>query len=136
MPAFKEILLNLMKRNGLKQTDLAQELSISRQAVNKWFTKGYKPELEHIPKLLELFKITSDDFFRMLNDEDVNQTYTSQPSTQQYVSFEEALQMQKKISELQEQVIKYQAKELEEKNRQIDNKNELSPDKDTTTTSR
>lgn len=122
MPTFKQVLEGLMKRNNLKQTDLARELNISRQAVNKWFTKGYKPEIEHLPRLAQLFNVTTDELLNAINDEFVNQTDTDKPNETGHISVEDALKMQKQIAELQQQVIQFQAKELERKSQQLEEK--------------
>ncbi|GAB3885943.1 helix-turn-helix transcriptional regulator [Spirosoma agri] len=128
-----EVLKRLMDDKGLKQKDIADFLGISKQVVSNWFTRGYKPELEQMPKLAELFGISVDDFFKIM-DGKVVETNTKGGLSENGLTVSEAYQMQKKISELQDQLIQYQAKELEEKNRQIENKSCLRPDQDITST--
>ncbi len=52
---------------GLSQEALAEELSVSRQAVSKWETGEATPELAKIPVMAKLFHVTAD---HLLSDED------------------------------------------------------------------
>lgn len=132
MATFSEVLKRLMDENGLKQKDIVDFLGVSKQVVSNWFTRGYKPELEQIPKLVELFGISTTDFFQLLNGEVNETTTTSKPQTDT-IPISEVYQLQKKLAAVQEELIKYQAKELEEQRRKNEIKNALSPDQDTTT---
>lgn len=49
------------KNHGLTQEDLAQKLSISRQAVSKWETGSTIPDLNLLLSLSKLYKITVND---------------------------------------------------------------------------
>lgn len=49
------------KNHGFTQEDLAQKLSISRQAVSKWETGNTIPDLNLLLSLSKLYKITVND---------------------------------------------------------------------------
>lgn len=49
------------KNHGFTQEDLAQKLSISRQAVSKWETGNNIPDLNLLLSLSKLYKITVND---------------------------------------------------------------------------
>ena len=51
----------LRKSHGYTQDDLAQNLSISRQAVSKWETGTTIPDLETLLKLSKLYHITINE---------------------------------------------------------------------------
>ena len=48
------------KRLGLSQEELAEKLSVSRQAVSKWESAQSVPELQKIVMLSELFSVSTD----------------------------------------------------------------------------
>jgi transcriptional regulator with XRE-family HTH domain len=52
-----EKLYQLRKKNGLTQTDVAEKLGISRQAVSRWEIGVAVPSLENIKILSELFGV-------------------------------------------------------------------------------
>ena len=61
-----EKLLDLRKRNGLSQEELAAKLNISRQAVSRWEGGTAQPDASNILQLSKLFHVTAD---YLLNDE-------------------------------------------------------------------
>ncbi len=52
----------LRKKNNLTQMDLAEELSISAQAVSKWENNLAQPDFDTIVKMTEIFNVTMDEF--------------------------------------------------------------------------
>lgn len=54
----------LRKQHGFTQQDLARELSISRQAVSRWETKGAIPDLDILLELSYLYGITINDILQ------------------------------------------------------------------------
>ena len=48
------------KKNGWSQEELAEKLSVSRQAVSKWESAQSIPDLQKIIRLAELFDVTTD----------------------------------------------------------------------------
>ena len=53
-------IVNLRKKNGWSQEDLAEIMGVSRQAVSKWESGHSVPELDKILQLSELFGVTTD----------------------------------------------------------------------------
>ena len=64
----------LRKQQGLSQEALANQLSVSRQAVSKWELDASLPETENIIKLAKLFDVSFD---YLLND-DITENITPQ----------------------------------------------------------
>lgn len=51
-------------RLGLSQSDLAEQLEVSRQSVSKWETDASVPELDKLTRLCDLFGMTMDELVR------------------------------------------------------------------------
>ncbi len=58
---FNEKLLELRKKEGLSQEELADKVDVSRQTVSKWETDQSSPDFDKIIPLCEYFGITSDE---------------------------------------------------------------------------
>ena len=54
-------LIELRKKNGLSQDELADKLSISRQAVSKWERGESLPDTENLIALSRLYSVSLDD---------------------------------------------------------------------------
>ena len=50
----------LRKAKGMKQEELAQRLDISGQAVSKWENDQTCPDVSQLPRLAEVFGVTTD----------------------------------------------------------------------------
>lgn len=61
---FHERLYELRKRSGMTQSDLAEKLDVSRQAVSRWEMGTARPELENLVALSELFGVTLDHLLK------------------------------------------------------------------------
>lgn len=59
-------IVNLRKRHGMSQEDLAEKLYVSRQAVSRWEVGSAQPDSSNILQLSRLFGVTTD---YLLNDE-------------------------------------------------------------------
>lgn len=57
---FAERIQVLRKQKGLSQEQLAEALSVSRQAVSKWESDQSLPEIEKIILMSELFEVSTD----------------------------------------------------------------------------
>lgn len=57
---FSEKLTRLRKREGISQEELAQYLSVSRQAVSRWEQGTAMPDAENLRKLRKRFCVTID----------------------------------------------------------------------------
>ncbi len=53
-------LLQLRKKSGMSQEELAEKMNVSRQAVSKWEGAQSIPDLEKILQLSELYGVTTD----------------------------------------------------------------------------
>lgn len=58
---FAEKLKALRKKAGMSQENLAEKLSVSRQAITKWETDAGIPDIENIIAISELFDISIDE---------------------------------------------------------------------------
>lgn len=54
----KEIILELRKKNGLSQEDLAEKVMVTRQAVSRWETGETVPNTETLKLLSNTFNVT------------------------------------------------------------------------------
>lgn len=53
-------IMQLRKKNGWSQEELANQLEVSRQSVSKWEAGGSIPDLNKILKMSELFGVSTD----------------------------------------------------------------------------
>lgn len=53
-------LIQLRKKSGMSQEDLAEKMNVSRQAVSKWEGAQSIPDLDKILQLSELYGVTTD----------------------------------------------------------------------------
>lgn len=56
-----ENLFALRRKSGLSQEELAEKISVSRQAISKWETGLSTPDLERLVALSECFGVTVDE---------------------------------------------------------------------------
>lgn len=54
----------------LSQSDLAEQLDVSRQSVSKWETDASVPELDKLTKMCEIFDLTMDQLVRGIEPEE------------------------------------------------------------------
>ena len=54
-------LVNLRKKNGLSQEQLAAKLGLSRQAVSKWERAEASPDTDNLICLAKLYGVSLDD---------------------------------------------------------------------------
>lgn len=52
-----EKIMELRKRKGYSQEELAHQMNVSRQSVSKWEAGQSTPELERLIELAELFDV-------------------------------------------------------------------------------
>lgn len=70
-----EKLLYLRKKQGLSQEQLANQVTVSRQAISKWELGESLPDTDNIRQLTKIFNVTADF---LLNDEiDIPVTVTT-----------------------------------------------------------
>jgi len=63
---FGEELTTLGKQHGLSQEDLAEKLSVSRQAVSRWEVDSTLPDAENLLQISKLFGVSVD---YLINDD-------------------------------------------------------------------
>ena len=56
---FADKLIDLRKKNGWSQEDLAEKLNVSRQAVSKWEGAQSIPDMGRIIQLSDLFGVST-----------------------------------------------------------------------------
>lgn len=61
---FSEKLQLIRKNKGLTQEELAEKLSVSRQAVAKWEAGQVYPEIDNLIQISNLFNVTVDYLVR------------------------------------------------------------------------
>jgi len=61
---FNEKLKECREESGLSQNDIAERLSVSRQAVSKWERGINEPDIETIVQLADIYNITIDQLLR------------------------------------------------------------------------
>jgi len=59
----------LRKQNDISQEQLAEKLSISRQAISKWETGECLPDIENIVRLSSLFDVSTDYLLKAYHSE-------------------------------------------------------------------
>lgn len=58
-------IINLRKKAGWSQEELAGRLGVTRQSVSKWEGAQSVPDIEKIVQLSRLFSVTTDYLLRM-----------------------------------------------------------------------
>ena len=53
-------IIDLRKKNGWSQEDLAEKLDVSRQSISKWESAQSIPDMGKILRLSELFGVSTD----------------------------------------------------------------------------
>lgn len=71
---FADKLIELRKKNGMTQEELADRMNVSRQSISKWEGAQSVPDLDKILKLSKLFDVTTD---YLLKDEQESPEYTA-----------------------------------------------------------
>lgn len=101
-----EKILNLRKKNGWSQEELANQLSVSRQSVSKWESAQSIPDLEKILMMSRLFGVTTDYLLKDTMEEEEYPQIAEEPFCQmKKVSMEEAVN----FLNIKKETIKYVA---------------------------
>ena len=53
-------IIELRKKNGWSQEELAEMLGVSRQSISKWESAQSVPDMNRILKLSDIFGVTTD----------------------------------------------------------------------------
>lgn len=57
-------IIELRKRAGMSQEELAEKLDVSRQSVSKWESAQSMPDLNRILKIAEIFSVSTDTLLK------------------------------------------------------------------------
>lgn len=97
-----EKIMLFRKKAGLSQEQLAEQLSVSRQAVSKWESAQSVPDLEKIVQMSRLFGVTTDYLLKEeLEEEPQTELQTEQTQVCRRVGMAEAkeyLSLRKKVA--------------------------------------
>ena len=63
-------IIQLRKKNGWSQEELAEKLNVTRQSVSKWESAQSIPDLQKILQLSQIFEVSTD---YLLKDELFNE---------------------------------------------------------------
>ena len=69
----RDKIINLRKKNGWSQEELAHKLGVSRQSISKYEGAQAVPDLDKILKLSQIFGVTTD---YLIKDEMEEEIYT------------------------------------------------------------
>ncbi len=75
-----EKIMSFRKKAGLSQEQLAEQLSVSRQAVSKWESAQSVPDLEKIVQMSRLFGVTTDYLLKEEWEEEPQAEQSQAPS--------------------------------------------------------
>lgn len=64
-----EKIMNLRKKEGLSQEELAEKLNVTRQTVSKWELGTITPKMDKLTEMSKVFNTTVDE---LINEEDSN----------------------------------------------------------------
>lgn len=87
---FADKLIQLRKKAGWSQEELAEQLNVTRQSVSKWEGAQSIPDLEKIIRLSELFGVSTDYLLKEQIEEAGGDIPTDEASALRRVSMEEA----------------------------------------------
>lgn len=82
-------ILNLRKKNGWSQEELAEKLNVSRQSISKWESTGSIPDINKILELARIFGV-STDYLLKDDQEEVSYSDTDDTNNTRRVSLNEA----------------------------------------------
>ena len=94
MMTFSEKLMDLRRKSGLSQEQLADRLGVTRQSVSKWESGTAMPELVKLISLSELFGVSGDYLVKDWMEEPEDTSGGDDLSVQQ------AVRLEKKVDEL------------------------------------
>lgn len=90
MMIFADKLIQLRKKAGWSQEELAEQMNVTRQSVSKWEGAQSIPDLEKIIRLSELFGVSTDYLLKDHIEEKESALSTDDAALEKRVSMEEA----------------------------------------------
>ncbi len=85
-------IINLRKKAGWSQEELAEQLGVSRQSVSKWESSQSIPDMDKIVRMSALFSVSTDFLLKdelSLDEDQIPQVQSTEPGLRR-VSMEEA----------------------------------------------
>ncbi len=89
---FAEKLMDLRKKSGWSQEELAEKLGVSRQSVSKWESAQSIPDLSRILEIARLFSVSTDYLLKDEMEAEPRDTLPEEPSSERRISMEDANQ--------------------------------------------
>ncbi len=83
-------IIELRKKNGWSQEELAEKMDVSRQSISKWEGAQSVPDMGRIVRLSELFGVTTDYLLKDNMEQPETAEESPEPATVRTVSLEEA----------------------------------------------
>ena len=83
-------IIELRKKNGWSQEDLAEKMSVSRQSISKWEGAQSVPDMARVVRLSELFGVSTDYLLKDDMELEEKTEAISEPEAYRVVSMEEA----------------------------------------------
>ena len=65
---FGNNLMELRKKNGYSQEDLANKLNVTRQTISKWELEQTSPNLKDLKNIADIFNISLDELTSNIKD--------------------------------------------------------------------
>lgn len=79
----KEKLVDLRKKKGLSQAELAEAINVSRQAISRWEVGSAIPSADNLMWLSKFYEVSMDELMGVATDDkqptDEGQQVTSKP---------------------------------------------------------
>lgn len=72
---FSEKLMNLRKKQGISQEELAGKLNVTRQTISKWELDQTVPDMNKLIEISKLFEISLDELINDVETTDSKDTY-------------------------------------------------------------
>ena len=87
---FADKLIQLRKKSGWSQEELAEQMNVTRQSVSKWEGSQSVPDLEKIVRLSELFGVSTDYLLKDEIEHTEHPNFSKDTPSIKRVSMEEA----------------------------------------------
>lgn len=65
----KEMLVDLRKKRGLSQAELAEAINVSRQAISRWEVGSAIPSADNLMYLSKFYKVSIDELMGVASDD-------------------------------------------------------------------
>ena len=79
-------LIQLRRKSGLSQEQLADKIGVSRQAISKWECGQSTPELEKLMAMSELFNVSLDELTKGPSESPAKDTSAESSETKEFTS--------------------------------------------------